>query len=89
VASEENPHAVALTAIEGISHKEKKELRKMRFVEGAASNTIEALQKKHEEEERRLARAAKFGIETKETMDIKRQQRAVKFGLQQEDSPTS
>lgn len=82
---EENPNAVALTGIEGISHKEKKELRKMRFVEGAAANTIEAFQKKHEEEERRLARAAKFGIETKETLDLKRQMRAAKFGLQSTD----
>ena len=56
----------------------------MRFVEGAAANAIEALQKKHEEEERRLARAAKYGIETKETIDLKRQMRAVKFGINQQ-----
>ena len=44
-------------------------------------NTIEAAQRKKEEEERRLARAQKFGLTTAESQEQKKMMRAVKFGL--------
>ena len=62
--------------------KEKKELRKIRFNQDSGSalaggapilNTVDALLRKKEEEEKKLARAAKFGIENAETAEIKRQ----------------
>jgi hypothetical protein len=73
-----------LTGVEGISLREKKELRKLRFDMQLAANTIEALQKKREEEERKIQRAQKFGLVTAETEDEKRRLRAVKFGLSSE-----
>lgn len=39
------------------------------------------MQKKKEEEEKRLQRAQKFGLNTAETIEQKRQMRAVKFGM--------
>lgn len=75
--------------VEGLSLREKKELRKFRFnpPEGiaGASTTIDALQRKKEEEEKRLLRAQKFNLTTPETLDQKRQMRAVKFGLSSGD----
>lgn len=42
---------------------------------------MEALQKKIEEEERKLKRAEKFGLQSKEMIEDKRSQRALRFGL--------
>ncbi|CDW71422.1 UNKNOWN [Stylonychia lemnae] len=67
-----------------LSLKEKKELRKQRFtLLGSNPNvtTVDALQKLQEEREKKLQRAQKFGIVTKEVEDLKRQERALKFGL--------
>lgn len=44
-------------------------------------STLEAAQILKEEEQKRLARAQKFGLQTQETEQQKLQQRAVKFGL--------
>jgi hypothetical protein len=44
-------------------------------------STLEAAQALKEEEEKRLARAHKFGLVTQETEQQKMQMRAVKFGL--------
>ena len=70
------------TAIEDLSLKDKKALRMIRFTQGAAT-TVEALEKKREEEERKLKRAEKFGLITKEAIDQKRSQRAIRFGLEE------
>lgn len=74
---------VDITAVQALSVKEKKDLRLERFnpkptgLGGlnppASMNTIEALQRKKDEEERRLARAHKFNLITPEVVDIKRQ----------------
>lgn len=44
-------------------------------------NTIEAAGKMKEENEKRLQRAQKYGLITKDVVEAKRQERAVKFGL--------
>eukprot|EP00347_Sterkiella_histriomuscorum_P023144 403335780 len=65
-----------------LSLREKKELRKQRFKTGDTHlTTADALQSQKEEQEKRLARAQKFGLNTSETEEQKRQERAVKFGL--------
>ena len=48
---------------------------------GTATTTIEAAQHMKEEEEKRLARAQKFGLAVPEVLEQKRMERAVKFGL--------
>jgi len=67
-------------ALEELDLKERKALRAIRFTQGAAT-TVEALDKKREEEERRLKRAEKFGLVS---ADQKRQQRAQRFGNQEQ-----
>lgn len=49
-------------------------------------NTLDALHRKREEEEKRLQRAEKFGIITPELLEQKRQQRAARFGGKEEST---
>lgn len=70
--------------LDELSRREKKELRKQRF--NALSNdplvnTFATLDKMKEEKEKKLLRAQKFGIETKDLEEEKRRIRAEKFGL--------
>jgi hypothetical protein len=55
-AKESGKTVTSTLGVEGLSLQEKKELRKIRFIGGAegVANTIEAFQRKREEEERRL-----------------------------------
>ena len=52
---------------------------------GSSTTTIEAAQKLKEDEEKRLARAQKFGLVVPEYLEQKRMERAVKFGLVSEN----
>lgn len=75
---------INVNAIAELSAQEKKELRKQRFNTLGSDphvTTADALQRLKEEKEKRLARAQKFGIVTKDVEELKRQERAVKFGL--------
>lgn len=65
--------------LEELDSKERKALRAIRFTQGVAT-TVEALDKKREEEERKLKRAEKFGLVSS---DLKRQQRVQRFGNQE------
>lgn len=68
---------------------QKKELRRQRFGSGLGGdtvhvNTIDALKLAQEEKEKRLARALKYGLNTKEIEEMKKKERAERFGLKTE-----
>ena len=80
---------VVVSGLEGLTEIEKKQLRMARFDPSkaatlglnSATTTLEAAHRLKEEEEKRLARAQKFGLNTPEIYKQKRMDRAVKFGL--------
>ena len=86
-------NAIDISGMQGLSELEKKQLRMARFNPNAPKaalilggnnpvmSTVEAALRKKQEEEKRLARAQKFGLVTEESIQQKMMQRAVKFGL--------
>ena len=74
--------STTMTTSSELSAAQKRELRKQRFNKDEPMvNTLDALQRVNSEKEKKLLRAKKFGLVTKELEEEKKQERAAKFGL--------
>ena len=74
---------VKILSTDELSLRDKKLLRKQRFLLNKEQNitTAEALEQMKIDKEKRIERAMKFGVPSKEIEQEKRKERALKFGL--------
>lgn len=73
-----------------LTDEERLQLRKARFNAGTAGDvpktTIDALHSLEEQKKKKLERAARFGIQTKELTELKLKERQQRFGIETKES---
>ncbi len=73
-----------------MTDEERLQLRKSRFNAGTTGHepktTIDAMNSLEELKKKKLERAARFGVETKEIVDLKLKERQQRFGIQTKES---